>query len=1458
MGTVSHLSVIIGAVITVWCAPLAYGQVSLEILIGNGERRTVFTPKEQIPISIKLSAASQTPLQTSTSIKDGTVIVQNWARALTATTQQASHVIGYLQPENFRKATYTAETVIDDGTQTQTFTKTFRIAPVPDMQGTYVALGIDNAGDDESEVHTNIANWAAHNVQLYFASQKDLSRDLALWYGRSFSVRRVGKSIAGSPAEWSFCPLTDGIQTEVDTAVFASGSKSAHLTVNDQSVKSELFSNIFTVSPSTTYTLSVWIKGNNIDTQGDGVNMRLVMGATNDWTVPIGTGADYRQCVVFSPSDRGTFDWTLRTFNFTTESWQKYAKLHLQLRFTEGELWYDNVSIVESGENVLPNGDFEDVPYLYASGYDDRRLDGSNRQMTDTMDFPNQLGYASPYRRQSEAESLATMVADDALFPAFNGHVITGDDYAQWFGMDYNQFNIDDIWDIYGIDVSDENDRPSETRSDPEEPALHLAPTSIDRTHGIISDNDPWLLQQYYWSKYVWADFGKRCSTEIAEVTDGYGCIGPIPGSMLNPVMQLRSAQFPPLNFGSDGFSLTSYYYYNTLWQPQLAHQWWLDCTRMGKEAMPVWILIDSNKDVESYAMQNAWQAMSGGAEGILYNRQAIMTSTTEQVMNYFAQISHDFGLIFQQQQRTEKNVGLLVPFEQQAFNSITNFQLFYAYANLLQAKVDVEPVWPDAFTAQELASKYDVLLLTQTNWLTQSNQELLEDYIAGGGTVLIDNICDNAVTINGAIRLTHSFGGTTLGSYGNTSDIAQVRATLGNYTTPSWDCDETFTVIRPYMVEDMPLAWIINTRNYSDYIALRDDFTETKSVALGYGTNNINVNVTRPDDGRIVYDVLNQTTVNTTSQNGVMTIPLTIGKWDGKLLAFLPASPNDISVSGTTTLYQGGQGQLSLSVQSTNGTIDAPFQLNIKALEPGSVANDDLSARLLTSHGQVNYTFNIPKNAPTGSWTLQIKEPISGVTKNVSLTIQAPGATMEMATPFTLDVNQTQTILLKQQPSQLESLCKYTISGWRCPANSNASATLQVLLYWYDENSNLIEMTSSSYSSPADQTWQPFHWEVTCPDGATNYSVKVKALDDDIMVGDMTMEEDIPRERILNGGFEAIDDSWPICWDYNNGSVEIDDTVSRSGSNSLKITVDTSGGWTYGGVRTYGTPEDGYADLFSLKPNTTYRITFWVKGENVSASGEHINLRLMLSPVDDLWWTVPIGSQSGERQYLVFQAYDSGTFDWTRKTFTFTTESWQKFGMLYMQLRNTDGTVWYDDVSIQEADLVADGGFEAHTNNALHYWDIITYTATANATLDQSVSHSGNNSVRLQVNDATSLNYASVQTSSPNIFLLEPNSSYTLSFWIKGQNVSASGDHINIRLMLSPTDDQWWTVPIGSDPEQRQYLVFQAYDSGTFDWTQKTFNFSTSGWHRYGLLYLQLRNTTGTVWYDDVSLVKN
>ena len=90
------------------------------------------------------------------------------------------------------------------------------------------------------------------------------------------------------------------------------------------------------------------------------------------------------------------------------------------------------------------------------------------------------------------------------------------------------------------------------------------------------------------------------------------------------------------------------------------------------------------------------------------------------------------------------------------------------------------------------------------------------------------------------------------------------------------------------------------------------------------------------------------------------------------------------------------------------------------------------------------------------------------------------------------------------------------------------------------------------------------------------------------------------------------------------------------------------------------------------LKPDTTYKLTFQLKLENVKKCGRYSGAVVNVASPSNMWYPA--------NWYF-------GTMPWTRQGWVFTTPKENKKSLSYLRLYlyHATGTVWFDDLKLVE-----------------------------------------------------------------------------------------------------------------------------------------------------------------------------
>ncbi|MFQ6061346.1 MAG: carbohydrate binding domain-containing protein, partial [Thermoplasmata archaeon] len=166
-----------------------------------------------------------------------------------------------------------------------------------------------------------------------------------------------------------------------------------------------------------------------------------------------------------------------------------------------------------------------------------------------------------------------------------------------------------------------------------------------------------------------------------------------------------------------------------------------------------------------------------------------------------------------------------------------------------------------------------------------------------------------------------------------------------------------------------------------------------------------------------------------------------------------------------------------------------------------------------------------------------------------------------------------------------------------------------------------------------------------------------------------------ISGNLIGNGGFEDGEDGW-FPWERENGTTELDSTVTRSGKRSLKA-VSTGLDDLAGRV---------FVIDSSVLNSTEFTLSGWSRCENVSGENPLYAIRANTIYSGEDGEIVSAGS------YAFFSV---GTHEWEFSSTTFSVNTTMEIESIRVSifLRNATGTAWFDDIYLNGERLVESWG---------------------------------------------------------------------------------------------------------------------------------------------------------------------
>lgn len=594
-------------------------------------------------------------------------------------------------------------------------------------------------------------------------------------------------------------------------------------------------------------------------------------------------------------------------------------------------------------------------------------------------------GIANLNWQKATAKNLGRQIAELARHPAYFPRICTSDDYFRWTGLDYSPWNVHRFTQKHGI----EPPRPQEAlESD--------FPLFVQRPKGVIRDDDPWVQWLRFNSQDVLGNFNTLLTEAVLEATDGKGKIGPICGGGIGamglvPYVDMPSGQWPPFNFGESGFNLLCSYNYNFYWYPALAQVWWQELGRMGNRDLEQWLMPET-MDLRVTSHLHNWHLyMASGVHGLAYFLYERNSPAADEALQQIGPLTRKYGKLLGELRPAPRPVGFLVPFENSCFDSNYLVEAVYAFCNLAMAHVDVEPVWPEELA--ERTDQYKVILLHNIDWLTQSNVNLLEDYIRRGGVVLRDSLTE--VDVFGAYRLPFPLGaGDRRDGYGDLVQVARIEQALREHVRPWATSDDPHLLIRRFQAGGVDYLWVVNLMSREQDLDHVPTPGEERMATIlpeyaDFPSRRYKSRVLVPAGDWAVYDVLKGRRIKCTRLGHGLIVPVTMRMWQGCLLALYPSAVTGMEIDAPGRARQGRQLVVDIEVLSGRKPLRADVPLDVQITEPDGILNTEYSHRALARQGVYRFAVPFALNDTPGMWRLTVRELSAGMDESALIELR-------------------------------------------------------------------------------------------------------------------------------------------------------------------------------------------------------------------------------------------------------------------------------------------------------------------------------------------------------------------------------------------------------------------------------------------------------------------------------------
>ena len=240
------------------------------------------------------------------------------------------------------------------------------------------------------------------------------------------------------------------------------------------------------------------------------------------------------------------------------------------------------------------------------------------------------------------------------------------------------------------------------------------------------------------------------------------------------------------------------------------------------------------------------------------------------------------------------------------------------------------------------------------------------------------------------------------------------------------------------------------------------------------------------------------------------------------------------------------------------------------------------------------------------------------------------------------------------------------------------------------------------------------------------------------------------------------------------------------------------------------------------LEPNTRYKLTFFIKGENIQV-GKNLGARIVLNNGNK--WQRITSHLSNESE--------TGTFDW-RKGEGIIDTSYFPGSKIRIELNITGtGTVWFKDMKIEKISAAS----QEDLSEALKIDQKFTGWQVSSAK-KVSIAESFNNTENsICLKDGCRV---------WKVVNLEPNTQYELTFFIKGENIQV-GKNLGARIVLN-NGKKWQRITTHPDNHP---------ETGTFDWKKGSGIIDTSAFPASNIMIELNLTGKGTVWFSNLVISK-
>ena len=618
-----------------------------------------------------------------------------------------------------------------------------------------------------------------------------------------------------------------------------------------------------------------------------------------------------------------------------------------------------------------------------------KRADGSlytnpwrGRAPTTTLALPK-------FRREAR-EKLAKWAKGirDAAMPAVlhDGHV--NDDWSLMYPPDWCEVATEGFRMQTGLDAPRE--------------ATHPEP-------GVVPEDDPWLQWWIYTLRDVNGAFMREQTAGFLEGLPD-GTLHPIPGGMQIPLWY--SAQYPPLQFGENGFNSVGYYMYMNFWQPNATVLYKNDMGRMGNRDLPLWVTPGFyHKDEPTYYRNMFYLHLSGAPQGLNYFKFSTLVvkrpNVIPEVKKWAREVVEPYAPLLGKLRPGKPKVALLLSLTQSIHQSMYPISAAYPYINLKAAHVDFHTLCEEEVIDGK-AAEYDAVLLWHGKWLREKAHAALCDYAKNGGKVLIDK--STTLEIPGATRLPVDLA---MGASDNTAiheadprfgmpgqkdylvpeRVDAVKEAVEKHVKPAFSADTREMTISRVQAGGIDYLWLVHIHDHEDYLKYGVsvsagkkpteeelqayyDRMEKKAADMG---GVFRAKLYAPE-GYAYYDVLKRKPLPLKKEDAGRTyVDVSMETLGGTLIGLYPQKLKSIAIEIPETLERAKAYALRIKLTAEDGN-PMPGHMPVRVRVSHAYGTfDEWTGSYVTENGVVEIPFRPAKNHPTGVWQIQAEDLSAG-----------------------------------------------------------------------------------------------------------------------------------------------------------------------------------------------------------------------------------------------------------------------------------------------------------------------------------------------------------------------------------------------------------------------------------------------------------------------------------------------